>query len=77
MFNHPTSDFAGIPEVLRAALGCQGTLIIILLSTVEAVRVDTSQIQKEQIEVLLFGQEVLSVILDLFEYLLRNLLFWV
>jgi len=70
LFNDPTSDFAGIPEVLRAALGCQGPLVIILLSTVEAVRVDTSQVQQEQIEVLLFGQEVLSVILNLFENLL-------
>jgi hypothetical protein len=77
MLDHALSDFASVSEVLRTALSSKGPFIIILFPAVETVRMNSPEVQKKQIQVLLLIQEVLGIFLDLFVDLWLDLSFLV
>ncbi len=63
--------------MLRAALGCESPFIIVLLATIEAVGMDPSQVEQQQVEMLRWCQESRRIVIQLFLDRFGNALFWV
>lgn len=70
-------DLFGISKVLRSASCRKNTLVFELLPAIVAVGMDSSQIEKKQVEELRFCQVLLPVGLDLTENVCRYFLLWI
>lgn len=73
-FYHRAGDPLRVSEVLGSTLCSKSALIIVLFSAVEAIRVDSPQVEQENIKVLGFCQVTLCMFLNLVEEFWRDLL---
>jgi hypothetical protein len=72
--NHRAGDSLRVSQVLGSTLCSKSALIIVFFSAVKAIRVDSPQVEQENIKVLGFCQVTLCMLLNLVEEFWRDLL---
>ena len=65
MIDHAPGDALGVADVLGAALGREGALVVVVVPAVEAEGVDSAEVEQEEVQVLLLREEASRVVLEL------------